>query len=303
MSLDSAVITGCLMGGTLGDAFGSRWEDRAPPTNDVLTSPGSVSDDTQLTIATCEALIKSGGVVPADVAACFTDWFRAGRLSGLGSSTLKALRDLKLGAHWALAGARGERAAGNGTAMRIAPLAFLLDPLVPADRLLLRDVCRITHHHDEAFCGAVAIATAIRLVCVEPTRTEALCHIVSEKLPDSLVRDRLRELSLETGSPSDVGRRFGTTGYVVDSVPLAIYASQRVAGASFEAVLESILRAGGDSDTMGALTGQIAGAYLGRSGLPPAMVDAVSGMEWIEPVVAAFAHKFGDSALILKFTD
>lgn len=41
-----------------------------------------------------------------------------------------------------------ERAAGTGAAMRIAPLAFLLDPLDPEQRVTLRDVCRITHHSD-----------------------------------------------------------------------------------------------------------------------------------------------------------
>src|SRR5262245_24138963 len=74
--------------------------------------------------------------------ACGLRW----AVPGLGSSTLKALRDLSAGAHWALAGARGEYAAGAGAAMRIAPLAFLLDPASADDRVLIRDVARITHH-------------------------------------------------------------------------------------------------------------------------------------------------------------
>ena len=81
-------------------------------------------------------------------------WFGDGKVTGLGSSTLKALRDLQAGAHWALSGARGEYAAGNGAAMRAAPLAFFLDPAVDADRTRLRDIARITHHHDEAYVGS-----------------------------------------------------------------------------------------------------------------------------------------------------
>ncbi|HEX3906224.1 MAG TPA: ADP-ribosylglycohydrolase family protein [Polyangia bacterium] len=51
---------------------------------------------------------------------------------------------LDAGVHWALAGAKGERAAGNGAAMRSAPLAFLLDPADEAARRLLRDLSPIT---------------------------------------------------------------------------------------------------------------------------------------------------------------
>ena len=72
----------------------------------------------------------------------------------MGSSTLKAMRDLAIGMHLASAGARGEYAAGNGAAMRIAPLASLLNPMDSQDRTLIRDVRRITHHSDEGYVGA-----------------------------------------------------------------------------------------------------------------------------------------------------
>lgn len=95
---------------------------------------GTISDDTQLTLATCESVIAAGGVRPEEVANAFISWYRAGRITGIGASTLKALRELDGGMHWALAGAKGEMSAGNGAAMRVAPLAFLLDPAVPSAR-------------------------------------------------------------------------------------------------------------------------------------------------------------------------
>jgi ADP-ribosyl-[dinitrogen reductase] hydrolase len=114
-----------------------------------------------LTLATCEALAEYGTADPGHIAASFLRWFRARRLTGLGASTLKALRDLEAGAHWALAGRKGERAAGNGAAIRIAPLAFCVDPLADGSRRLIRDVCRITHHSDEAYVGAFAVVLAV----------------------------------------------------------------------------------------------------------------------------------------------
>ncbi len=110
-------ILGCFVGGAIGDILGGATERKRP----------CLSDDTQLTLATCEAITATGKVEPAAIAEGMLRWFRAGALTGLGSATLKALRDLDAGGHWALCGSRGEMAASNGAAMRIAPLAFMLD--------------------------------------------------------------------------------------------------------------------------------------------------------------------------------
>src|SRR5581483_1243360 len=132
-------ILGCIVGGAIGDAAGAAFEGReaGSPVASLFEVDWRLTDDTQLTLATCEALTGAEKPDPALIAASFLRWFRARRLAGLGASTLKALRDLDAGAHWALAGRKGERAAGNGAAMRIAPLAFCGDPLPQASRRLI----------------------------------------------------------------------------------------------------------------------------------------------------------------------
>jgi ADP-ribosylglycohydrolase len=112
-----APIAASLCAGALGDALGGAAEGRA-----AGQSPGPgplrISDDTQLTLATCASLVESGGVDPERLAARFADDHQRGRYRGLGASTAKALLDLASGAHWSQSGRRGERAAGNGAAMR-----------------------------------------------------------------------------------------------------------------------------------------------------------------------------------------
>src|SRR5665213_3298616 len=98
-----------------------------PPFTVDLTYAWSLTDDTQLTLATCEAIVAHGRVDPECIAAEFAREFRAGMLTGLGASTYQALESLAAGGHWALVGRKGDQAAGNGAAMRIAPLAFCLD--------------------------------------------------------------------------------------------------------------------------------------------------------------------------------
>ena len=138
----------------MGDARGSPWEGIAGPVRFEIPACPILSDDTQPTLATCQSIIEYGCVDPGGVASHLSRWYAAKRVHGLGSNTLKAMRDLAIGVHWALAGAKGEFAAGNEAAMRVAPLAFLLDPKESRDRMLIRDVLRITHHNDEAYVGA-----------------------------------------------------------------------------------------------------------------------------------------------------
>lgn len=156
-------IIGCIVGGAIGDALGAPYEGVDPPVEIDSTVEPLVTDDTILTLATCEAIIAEGRVVPSVIAQHCAESFRAGEVVGIGASTYKALSELAEGGHWALCGCKGERAAGNGSAMRIAPLAFFLDLEDSGERRILRDVARITHHNEEAYVGALAIACAVQL--------------------------------------------------------------------------------------------------------------------------------------------
>ena len=267
-------VVGSILGGAIGDAFGGPYEGRRGPLVLRESSNWSVSDDTQLTLATAEALIESSVVDPERIAASFVDWFRRGEVSGTGSSTLKALRDLAAGGHWALSGRKGEMAAGNGAAMRIAPVAFFVDPDTQDGRRLIRDVCRITHDSDEAYVGALAVVLAIQKVLSGRWTSESsLVRAVAEELPDVRVTERLFELAaLDPQTPPlEVASTFGCSGYVVESVPLAIFSASRAATIGFEAVVREVIQAGGDTDTNASIAGQIAGAWLGAAAIPESL--------------------------------
>ena len=237
---------GCLLGGALGDAWGGPWEGSVGPSHFRVPSQSKVSDDTQLTLATCESIIKRGCVDPESLASHFLEWFVQGRISGMGSSTLKAMRDLSAGVHWALAGSRGEYAAGSGAAMRIAPLAFLLDPSKAGDRTIIRDACRITHHNDEAYVGALAVVLAIRSVLAGIwSQQHSFLSAVVDSLPDSAVRDRIVEIIQLQLSPSKVSSHFSASGHVVAAVPLALHYAQYIAEEPLSVVLARPISAGG----------------------------------------------------------
>ena len=276
-----------LLAGALGDAWGGPYEGRPGPIDARFPKHPRLSDDTLLTLATCEAIIRSDGrVVPQAIAQSFREWFEHRRLTGLGSSTLKALRDLAAGAHWALAGARGEYAAGSGAAMRVAPLAFVLDPELDDSRTLIRDVARITHHSDEAYAGALGVVMAVRLCAMRTRVPEDLLSLVAEKLPDTRVRDRLIELRARGGDPKAAAVEFGNSGYVVDAVPLALLVAAAGHGEPLESVLQAAVSLGGDTDTIASIAGQVVGAA--GCNLPAALLAAVPEMAEMRPLLERF---------------
>ena len=282
---------GCILAGAIGDAMGGPFEGQPGPLQFRDHSEWAISDDSQLTLATCESIIEIGKVSPEHIADRSVYWYRARRITGMGASTLKALRDLDAGLHWALAGAKGEMSAGNGAAMRIAPLAFHLDPALAQDRQVIRDVCRITHHNEEAYVGALAIVGAVRSLAFNSSIPDQLFQNVLEYLPDSRVRDRILELSAlpDELTVADVASQFGSSGYVAESVPLAIYAARSIVRFPLDAVLRSAIEAGGDTDTIASMTGQIAGAWIGVSQISRDMIELLPNASDIEQVANEFA--------------
>jgi len=272
-------ILASLFGGALGDAIGADWEGSESATTFRIPDTLSITDDTQFTLATCASIASHGKPDPELVAREFTTSYRGRRFSRMGSSTLKALIELDAGGHWASVGATGDRAAGNGAAMRIAPLAFCIDPDESRGRRIIRDICNITHRNDEAYTGALAMVLAIQHALGTEQLSRSLFATLVEKLPDSNVRDRFVFLRDQPMTVGEYAAKFGSTGYVADSVPMAVLAAINSEG--FEDSLQVIASCGGDTDTIGSMFGQIYGAAKGTAALPMELVDRIDDQEFI----------------------
>lgn len=157
--------------------------------------------------------------------------------------------------------------------------------------MIIRDVCRITHHNDEAYLGALAVLLSLRL----PTNVEPPAfQIIADELPDSRVRDRLLAFAnVQSDTPiRALAEQFGSSGYVVDTVPLAMFIACRLTAAEFEAALDELVQSGGDTDTIGSIAGQIAGARLGLANLPGSLVK-LSAVQEVFPAAEILRKKSG----------
>lgn len=268
-------LKACLAGGIIGDAIGAQFENSKNASLETLSDDWFVTDDSQLTLATCEAIADQKNISAERVASKFLEWFNKGLITHMGSSTLKSLRDLQMGAHWALAGRSGEHAAGNGAAMRIAPLAFK-ETVTSA---VIKDVCSITHKNDEAYAAALAVYFSCKHA-IEGNDPQDLVEVVVPKLFDSHTRDRLDKILEEKPTLEEWGKKHFPTGFAPDSVPFALLAASLSNKMSFEQIMQEIIKTGGDTDTVGSIFGQVAGTYQGISYIPQKWIKTYEEL-WI----------------------
>ena len=295
---------GCIIGGAIGDAWGSSYEYEStvdysktyiwgenPP--EVIEREWRITDDTQLTLATCEALCEDS-YTPEKLSKYFGDYYKSKKLSGLGAGTLKALRDLDAGLHWSISGRSGEYAAGNGAAMRIAPFAFF-------SAISREDVYKasiITHKNDEAYAGALAVFLAIRAVIEKEWKgAENLLEIIITQLPDTKIRDRLIDIAKVSRCTTikDISK-LGNDGYVVNSVPFAIFSANQVLKIGMTRMFTEIIQAGSDTDTNSSIAGQISGALIGINNIPEELINKIKLLEkygWLKEIIDRTIKKIG----------
>lgn len=290
---------GCLLGQALGDALGfpvegQRAESCAaylagwPAEGPVLATarppyaPGQYSDDTQLARELAASLVARGGFDAPDYAARIAALFAADAVVGHGPSTAAAARRLIAGVPWHAAGTPGP-VAGNGGAMRVAPLALVLADDLAQLHQAATDQARITHADPRCAAGARVVARAVVAALQGLQDPAALCGELAHWAGgDAPLAAGLRTLPAWLAQPVDTAAaalcsvglepgsgRFGVAPHVTPSVLWSVYAALRHPG-DYTAAIAVAIAPGGDVDTTAAMTGAIVGAHLGVQKLPAA---------------------------------
>lgn len=265
---------GALLGLAIGDAVGTTLEFKARDQCQRLTDmigggpfglkAGQWTDDTAMALALADSLLDDPSLREEDVMRRFVSWLEkgtyscTGRCFDIGITTRQALESWK---HTGdpIAGSTDPMSAGNGSLMRLAPVAVRHF----GDRAKLRDVAarqsRTTHGASEAVDACVLYAEMLADAIEGRPRSEVL------RARDAHYSGKIAQIALGSwrGLPRN---RIKSSGYVAHSLEASLWSVGRTA--SFESAVLLAANLAEDADTTAAITGQLAGALYGEDGIP-----------------------------------
>jgi len=303
-------ILGGLWGVAIGDALGvpvefcSRKDRDRDPVTDFRgygmhnQRPGTWSDDTSLTLCTIDTLLHSGEDLEA-LGQSFVRWLNAeiwtpcGKVFDVGNATADAIRRLARGVPPLQAGRDDELSNGNGSLMRILPVAIWFADRQTSDIVeAAHQFSALTHRHPRAQVGcAIFCLVARRLLvgidtvsAIDGGWEEAHRHYNANPFASELraysriaSASNLKKLKLD---------EIRGSGYVVDALEASLWCLLN--SENFE---EAVLRAvnlGEDTDTTGAITGALAGVRYGLDAIPAAWRAKLARRDDLEKLFGAF---------------
>jgi poly(ADP-ribose) glycohydrolase ARH3 len=275
------------MGTFVGDAFGRQVEGWSSLTIQEVhglleeMGKGIYTDDTEMMIGIMESLVENPQFDPALTAGKFLANFSPYR--GYGGRIYGVMDRLRSGVAWNKAGTDSW---GNGGAMRVAPIGFFFYDDPDGLKKAVRDCTLITHHHPLGLAGALAQAKAVGLATLKGVRGEPLeAGEFVETIVEAVTAES-REMAKALHMVKDIRRgedmretiigivsHFPCDVSAIGAVPAAL-ASFLLTRTFRESVVVAV-NCGGDTDTIGAMTGAVAGAYYGYGQIPKG---------WFEPL-------------------
>jgi poly(ADP-ribose) glycohydrolase ARH3 len=300
---------GVLLGTAVGDILGASVEGY--PAEKIQTLFGELrdfievadcfgcyTDDTEMTLALAQSLIDRQGIDGAHCAMMYAGFYSPFR--GYGSGAHEVLKALKNGADYRETGylTFREGSFGNGGAMRIAPLGLVYRH-TDNDTLKKQvfEAVRCTHVHPEGIDGAVVQAKAVALMAgtneISEFNTNTFLETLYEIASTAIMKEKilyLRSLLHKEVSDKIAVTHLGNGIRASEAVSCALLATIRYYNEPEEAVIKSV-NFGGDTDTIGAMTGALMGALHGSYWLPARWLDNLENSSYGKEYMIQLAPK------------
>ena len=270
-------LLGSFLGLAIGDAVGTTVEFRARDTFEPVTDmvgkgpfnlpAGYFTDDTSMALCLAESLIEYPLLDRNDLLSRFSKWYRegvnspTGRCFDIGTTTRSAI------VNWEKAGSvlnnTGPWDAGNGSIMRLAPAVIKYHD--DRDRAIATAIMQgeTTHGSVEA-CDSCDLLARVLLTAYVTDDKNAVLNVDTQDGWADNVKNILKTL--------DVSRdEVKSSGYVIHTLHAAMWCFKNTD--NFRDAILLATNLGEDADTVAAVTGQIAGAFYGMSGIPIMWLD------------------------------
>ena len=291
-----------LLGTVIGDALGLpvQFLDREVIAKNPVTTmegldqfnipAGTWSDDSSLSLCLAESLCN--GYNLNDIADKFIRWYYDGyctpygRVFDIGITTARAISNLQNGCKPELAGMDRERDNGNGSLMRILPLVPYIINMEEEDRFrIIGEVSSLTHRHPRSILACIFLCKfAIQYLVTKEiptafayTQKEIKYLLTQEKFKNECSHfDRLVNLTYEQFrniAKNDIK----STGYVIDTLEASLWSVFN--HDSFKDSVLCAVNLGYDADTVGAITGALAGIIYGHDSIPEEWLNVLARKE------------------------
>lgn len=280
---------GCLVGLAVGDAVGTTLEFRQRGTFKPITdmvgggpfnlSPGQWTDDTSMALCLAHSLVQKNGFDPLDQMNRYCNWYQFGYMSSTGDCfdigmTVAAALNTYLKTENPFSGATDERSSGNGSLMRLAPIA-----------IFYHDDLELVH-----YAGESSRTTHGSAQCIDACRYFAGLLVAAFTASS---KDELLTTDYQPVTPKVTAIASGAylqksyeeltgSGYVIESLESALWCFHKTT--NFKDAILLAANLGNDADTTAAICGQIAGAFYGFNKIPAHWIDRLHDAELISEV-------------------
>jgi ADP-ribosyl-[dinitrogen reductase] hydrolase len=292
---------GTLIGLAVGDALGAAVEFMAPgsfaPVNGYRSGgphgldAGEWTDDTSMALALADSIATAGWDLN-DQADRYVQWWETGKYSvngrcfDIGMTTRLALSNYVARKNALTSGDRLDRSSGNGSVMRLAPVPIRYAHLYPSncDELsrLAGESSLPTHASEQCVSACRYLATVLAALIHGEDRGEVLSPTwtplkrLNDIKPLNPLIQEIAEGSFRQKQPPAIQG----SGWVVKSLEASLWAFYNAD--TFEEAVLLAVNLGDDSDTTGAICGQLAGAFWGESNIPESLRSGLARMDMLE---------------------
>jgi len=264
---------------------------------------GFWSDDSSMTLCLAKSIGEVGYYHTHDIMARFNDWCvngaytPGGKKFDIGNTCARAIDRYRRGVTPALCGSNKMSENGNGSLMRILPMAFVLYQKygirITESKRAMEDIHKIsglTHRHPlaQSACG-IYHAIAVRLLdgysmraAIQEGVTAALNWYASHKKFTDVVHFWERIADVDAFLELDEDTIY-SGGYVVESLETALWSL--LTTDSYAACVLHCVNMGYDADSTAAIAGGLAGIYYGYDAIPAEWIDQLAGKEIIDDCV------------------
>lgn len=249
--------------------------------------PGTWSDDSSMTLATLESIVRMGFIDAADIMNNFYEWLQNeqftpwGKVFDVGGATRRAITRYANGTDPAKCGGKTRMDNGNGALMRILPVAMLSNGTF--DQVTVLKIAHLTHAHFISDYACLVYAEIVNNLMNGLNKEEAVESAIQKLQHNVETVSMLNEYSRLPNIQGLQREEIRSSGYVVDTLEAALWCFLNTN--SYRECVLTAVNLGEDTDTVAAVAGGLAGIHYGcggESGVPDEWIAQIPRREWIE---------------------